>query len=80
MMMSETVKIVRKEITGTDVKEMLDDGATITAELFESGYCDENEPVKEYKAVVSQRKDGEETKIVMNMLNVLELLELYRGK
>ena len=37
-MMSETVKVERKEIGINEVKEMLDNGAILTAELFETGY------------------------------------------
>jgi len=72
-MMSETVKVERKEIGINEVKEMLDNGAILTAELFETGYCDENEPVEEYRAVVTQKG----TKVVMTMLDVLKLVELY---
>lgn len=79
-MMSETVKVDRKEVGIEQVKQMLDNGAKLTAELFETGYCDENEPVKEYRGVVTQSKNGEETKVVMNMLDILKVVELYRGR
>jgi hypothetical protein len=77
----ETVKIERKEIGIAQVKEMLDNGATIKAALVETGITDQdNYPVKEYAAVIKRKQDGEETTIIMNILDVLKLVELYIGE
>lgn len=79
-MISETVKLERKEIGVKEVKQMLDNGAKLTAEQFETGVIDDdNYPVKEYRAVITKKESGEETKVVMNMLEVLKLLEMYMG-
>ena len=78
-MISETVKLERKEIGVKEVKQMLDDGAKLTAEQFETGIIDNNNyPVKEYRAVITKKEEnGEKTKVIMNMLEFLKLLELY---
>lgn len=58
-MIIETVKIERKEIGIDQVKEMLEDNATITAELFETGITDQEN----------------ETTITLDVVNVVDVVK-----